>query len=393
MKKKKPILLCALILLSPSRANADEVNDAFKASGLNIEQHVSRVRGICAKEVSAFWEDWPNHVSEDIDTTISQMIYRSNSGDGTFATLRLKIQKEQANYPKVGTGFKTQALLDICVLNYIASLGGSSPSTNNLPSPAPTAEAAAQNANNAQYFQRVVKTYNAVINADNALMASPNLTSSQKSLVSIWSVNLRQRLIDLMSKDTITAEFLGIESNLSKLKEGRIKGCSDAVSAGDKQLCIDGAFFGSADQRAEIERAGLKSKPPEEKQPKLKRVPTDGVNRCLALETGGLYGGFVNSCDYSVMVVWCIESPPKDSWGDSFRCINRSKTNALEVVGARSRITAHTRSGNVVMFACAWQSKSGPGPDGIWGEAIYNEGVGTSGILRGTCGEQVLVPG
>ena len=255
------------------------------------------------------------------------------------------------------------------------------------PSPKPLAT------NDAQYSQRVVKTYSSVIFADNVLMASPNLTGPQKSLVSIWSINLRKDLIDLMPTATITPEFANTRNQLIKLKEGRVKGCGDAVSASDKKLCLDGAFFGSADQRADIERAGLKPKPPEEKQPKLKRVPTDVANQCLALEPTGLFGGFINSCNHAVMVVWCIENPSKEGWGDAFRCVNRSSTNALEVVGANTRITAHTRGGNVVMFACAWQSKSGAGPDGIWGQTTYNEGVGTSGVIRGTCGEQVFVPG
>ncbi|MGE0873516.1 MAG: hypothetical protein AB7O31_02480 [Burkholderiales bacterium] len=94
-----------------------------------------------------------------------------------------------------------------------------------------------------------------------------------------------------------------------------------------------------------------------------RHVPAAEASKCLTLQTGPGYGGFVNSCNYAVEFVFCNVQPKKDSWGEAFDC-DKGQQGAWQV-GPLRKVGMHTKgAGRVNWFACRWGETLGK-PDGV----------------------------
>jgi hypothetical protein len=217
------------------------------------------------------------------------------------------------------------------------------------------------------------------------------LSRDQQSLQMRWIDGRATSAMEQMSPGAALSKFPTIYQALVKKWRDNEETCKTDTTT-NREICMNGAFFGTAADRYDIERAPNPIDPV--RKPKLKRVAVRDANHCLTVDIKSLFGGFINSCDFRVMYVYCVENPPKSAWSDAFRCATGPRgVKALDLVGATETQGAHTHHGRVIFFACPWSAtRSGEGPDGIWGDTVYNEGVGTPGIIRGTCGEQIYTP-
>jgi len=94
-----------------------------------------------------------------------------------------------------------------------------------------------------------------------------------------------------------------------------------------------------------------------------RHVPEAEASKCLSLQTGPGYGGFVNSCNFAIELVFCNAQPRKDSWGEAFDC-DKGQMGMWQV-GPLRRVSMHTKgAGRVNWFACRWGETFGK-PDGI----------------------------
>jgi hypothetical protein len=237
--------------------------------------------------------------------------------------------------------------------------------------------------------QRLTQYISAIKARTPSLLAG--LSSTQDYLQRKWIVNRTLSAMEQMSPGAAATKYSTGFTEVKKLWNQSRDACKN-VTDGELEACTNGAYFGSPEDRAAIERAPntTQSYKPD---PKLKLVPVDNVNRCLTVDMKSLFGGFTNSCNFSVMYVYCLENPDKGAWSEAFRCAEGARgIRALGTVSPNKTDVAHTHRGRVIFFACAWQTKPGAGPYGIWGQTTYSEGVGTPGIIRGTCGEQIYAP-
>lgn len=119
---------------------------------------------------------------------------------------------------------------------------------------------------------------------------------------------------------------------------------------------------------------------------RLVAVEASPVSTCLQpIREGdadfGNFGGFRNTCDFTVEYTYCVQNPKQGSWADVNPCQSGRRTENVEGVGPKGRSGAHLYGGTRAhWFACAQANTSKEGPAGIWGDVIFD---GT--LLRGKC--------
>lgn len=92
---------------------------------------------------------------------------------------------------------------------------------------------------------------------------------------------------------------------------------------------------------------------------KRHHVPDAVATKCLSLDNKhGLYGGFVNSCDYAVERTYCAYLPKKGAWVEAFDC--EKGQFGSDLIGAKQTSGAHVRGAEKIHWvACRYR-----GPDG-----------------------------
>jgi predicted secreted protein len=89
-----------------------------------------------------------------------------------------------------------------------------------------------------------------------------------------------------------------------------------------------------------------------------RNVPDALAVKCLTVNTSPGYGGFINSCPFSVEFSYCAYRPKKGAWTESFNC-EQNQFGSWQV-GPNNRTAVHTKNAEKIFWAACRYS----GPDG-----------------------------
>lgn len=100
--------------------------------------------------------------------------------------------------------------------------------------------------------------------------------------------------------------------------------------------------------------------------------PQYDARDCISVQKDpSLYGGIVNSCNYTVMYNFCNYHPKKDSWAAAFDCEQKQGTvGGTDVIGPNKTQAAHVRATeSTFIAACMYRDANGKyidsGPRGV----------------------------
>lgn len=94
------------------------------------------------------------------------------------------------------------------------------------------------------------------------------------------------------------------------------------------------------------------------KKQKRQHVPDAVATQCLSLSNKPGYGGFVNSCNYTVFRTYCAYRPKKDAWVSALDC--EKGQFGSDVIGANKTNAAHTKGAERIHWvACKYKEPNG----------------------------------
>jgi hypothetical protein len=110
-----------------------------------------------------------------------------------------------------------------------------------------------------------------------------------------------------------------------------------------------------------------------QKGKRRRHEPENEAHHCLTLDKSGLFGGFINKCNFKISYSFCNYNPKKDSWADAHNCVGRAGNG--DFVGAGRTSAAHIKNTETVYwFACK---------DPAWSlDTEYVPGQGLAGRCR-----------